>query len=129
MADQILKTDVLGRAHSSLQRRERILDEFERSGGSGAEFARIVGVNYQTFATWVQARRKKRGDYPRTPARPKVPAARWIEAVADAPVPASAGSSLVIELPGGASMRVGDAAQAALASRVLKALQKDLPAC
>jgi hypothetical protein len=36
---------------------------------------------------------------------------------------------LVIKLPGGASMRVGDPAQAALAARLIRALQKDAPAC
>jgi hypothetical protein len=127
--ERFLKTDVLGRVRTPADRRQELLDEFERSGISGAEFARVVGVNYQTFATWVQARRKKRGVYPKAPAKPKVAPARWIEAVADRAVPECAASVLVIELPGGASMRVGDPAQAALAARLIRALQKDAPAC
>jgi DNA-binding transcriptional regulator YiaG len=62
-AEQFLKIDVLGRVRTPPNRRKELVDEFERSGISGAEFARVVGVNYQTFATWVQARRKKRGVY------------------------------------------------------------------
>ena len=127
--EHFLKTDVLGRVRTPPERRRELLDEFERSGISGAEFARIVGINYQTLASWVQARRKKRGDYSKAPAKPRIARARWIEAVADASASVSAGAALVIELPGGASMRVGDAAQAALASCVLKALQKETPAC
>jgi len=36
------------------EQRERILDEYERSGLSGAKFAAVYGVKYQTFATWLQ---------------------------------------------------------------------------
>jgi hypothetical protein len=128
--ERILKTDVLGRVRTPADRRQELLDEFERSGISGAEFARIVGINYQTFASWVQARRNnRRGDYLKAPAKPQVPSARWIEAVAAPSVPDSAGAALIIELPGGAAMRVGDAAQAALAARVIQALQKEPSAC
>ena len=55
--DQIVKRDALGRVTTSRERREALLDEFERSGLKGTQFARAVGVNYQTFAAWVQRRR------------------------------------------------------------------------
>ena len=42
-------------------KREAILDEFDRSGMSGAEFAQYLGIKYQTFATWVQKRRTQKG--------------------------------------------------------------------
>ena len=48
----LLKTDVLGRVKHSPKQRERILDEFERSGVSGPKFAAPAPVKYQTFATW-----------------------------------------------------------------------------
>jgi DNA-binding transcriptional regulator YiaG len=35
-----------------------LLAEFERSGVSGKKFAALVGVNYQTFASWRQQRKK-----------------------------------------------------------------------
>ena len=47
----------------SAEPREAILDEFERSGLKGAAFARMTGLQYQTFASWIQRRRHKRGDY------------------------------------------------------------------
>ncbi len=56
----ILKCDGLGRVRMPVDRREALLDEFEKSGLSGAAFCRMTGVQYGTFANWVQARRKKR---------------------------------------------------------------------
>jgi transposase-like protein len=43
------------------ERREALLAEFEKSGLSGAEFSRMVGVKYSTFANWRQQWRKRRG--------------------------------------------------------------------
>jgi DNA-binding transcriptional regulator YiaG len=63
-AAEVLKTDVLGRVKTPRARQEALLDEFERSGVSGQKFAALVGVNYQTFATWVQRRRRARGKCP-----------------------------------------------------------------
>lgn len=50
----ILKTDALGQVRTPAARRERLLDESERSGMSGLAFAEFVGIKCQTFATWVQ---------------------------------------------------------------------------
>ena len=36
---EVLKQDVRGRVRVSAERREALLDEFERSGASGAKFA------------------------------------------------------------------------------------------
>ena len=58
------------RARVSAQRREALLDEFERSGLSGALFARRAGLKYPTFAAWVQNRRRKTRATP-SPSRPK----------------------------------------------------------
>ena len=61
-ADQaVIKTDVLGRVKTSAERRERLLDEFERSGLSGAKYAELVGVKYRTSATRLQKRKRSRG--------------------------------------------------------------------
>ncbi len=46
----ILKTDVLGRVKTPPTRREQLLDEFDRGGLSGAKFAELAGIKYQTFA-------------------------------------------------------------------------------
>jgi hypothetical protein len=42
-------------------RREMLLDEWERSGGSAAQFADYVGIKYSTLASWIQKRRKQAG--------------------------------------------------------------------
>ncbi|MGH7989146.1 MAG: hypothetical protein ACREDS_02985, partial [Limisphaerales bacterium] len=76
----VLKQDVLGRAKTPKARREELLDEFERSGLTGQKFAELVGIKYQTFATWAQKRRRARGAYPAVK-RPKQ--LRWLEAVVE----------------------------------------------
>jgi len=58
--DELLKTDVLGRVRTSRQRREALLDEFSKSGVSASKFAQMTGINYQTFATWVQKQKQRR---------------------------------------------------------------------
>ena len=69
-ATTLIKTDVLGRMHRTREQRERILDEYERSGLSGWKFATLCGVKYQTFATWLQRRKRQRNAYPNI--RPEV---------------------------------------------------------
>jgi DNA-binding transcriptional regulator YiaG len=38
-----------------------LLDEWERSGGSAAQFADYVGIKYSTLANWIQKRREQAG--------------------------------------------------------------------
>jgi hypothetical protein len=117
----VIKADVLGRVRTSRERREQLLDEFERSGLTGQKFAEVVGIKYQTFATWAQKRRRQQGAYPAM-RRPKQ--LRWLEAVVEEkpsggdknPLP------LVLELPGGAKVQITDARQAALAAVLLRTL-------
>ena len=59
-SSSLVKTDVLGRRLTTPSQRKAILDEFERSGLSGPEFARNCGINYQTLATWRQKRNQQR---------------------------------------------------------------------
>ena len=114
---QLLKTDALGRVRTPARRREQLLDEFEKSGASGQQFAQLAGLKYQTFATWVQQRRRRRGAQANPPSPPsRAPTARWLEAVVEqslhaAPVDALA---LQVHLPG----------QAALAATLLRAWEK-----
>ncbi len=56
---EILKQDGRGRVRVPVRRREALLDEFEKSGASGAKFARLAGIKYATFAGWVLKRRKQ----------------------------------------------------------------------
>ncbi len=119
MSDQeeLLKVDVTGRVWTSRQRREALLDEFERSGTSAAQFAALTGVKYPTFASWVQKRRRAKGPSGRTEV-----SLRWMEAVAAAPALADA---LFVHLPCGARMEIADAAQAQLAAALLRALARE----
>ena len=133
-ANEVLRTDVLGRVKTPRARQEALLDEFERSGVSGQKFAALVGINYQTFATWAQRRRRERGTVPpRTRPRPARPRAtpepgtagplRLLEAVVEKAARAvPEGVPLCVQLPGGARVEVGDARQAALAAALLRAL-------
>jgi hypothetical protein len=124
----ILKQDVLGRVRRSACQRERLLDEFERSGLSGRKFAALAGVNYQTFATWAQRRRQQRGVYPvpKAPAKPTTPM-RWLEAVVtpahDAKVKTHP-AGLVLRLPGGAHLELREASQIPLAAALVRALEQ-----
>lgn len=79
----ILKTDEKGRVRTPAARRESLLDEFERSGLSGAKFAALAGIKYPTFAVWAQQRRRQRGGRTTVRARPNDPV-RWLEAVVEA---------------------------------------------
>jgi hypothetical protein len=60
---KILKRDAVGRVRTSVRQREALMDAYERSGLSGPKFAKVSGVCYQTFACWMQKRRRARGDY------------------------------------------------------------------
>jgi hypothetical protein len=55
---QLLRRDVKVRVRISRGRRELLLAEFDRSGVSAAVFARMAGINYQTFAGWLPVRRR-----------------------------------------------------------------------
>ncbi len=115
---QILKVDALRRVRIPKARREALLDEFERSGLSGAAFAKLHGLKYSTFASWSLKRRSKPPQASPTPALAEI----VIEAE---PHPAwSSQSGLRLHLPGGAWIELnGQADQARQAAQLLKALQ------
>ena len=129
-AHEVLKTDVLGRVKTPRARQDALLDEFEQSGVSGKKFAALIGVNYQTFATWAQRRRRARGTDPlrakprvaRTAPRVAEPL-RLLQAIvenaAHAPLE---GEPLYVQLQNGARLEVRDGRQAALAAELLRAL-------
>ena len=51
--------DSKGRRITPKERREGLLKEYEQSGLTQAAFARRAGINYPTFASWVQGRRER----------------------------------------------------------------------
>jgi hypothetical protein len=120
----LIKTDALGRMQRTGEQRERILDEFERSGLSGLKFASFCGVKYQTFATWVQRRKRQRDASPkRRPQRKRASPVRWLEASVPATV-ASADTGLLLQLPGGVRAHVCHEQHIALAAALVRALEK-----
>jgi alpha-beta hydrolase superfamily lysophospholipase len=140
---ELLKTDVRGRVRVPDERREALLNEFEKSGLSGPKFAMVIGVKYQTFAWWVQQRRQRKEREKQAAATPQaagaesaktatavtpLPALKWIEASVE---PASASkrcdpvnaTALPVLLPGGARMEITNAGQVELAAQLLQRLR------
>jgi transposase-like protein len=114
---EILKVDEAGRVQMPPGKREAMLSEYDRSGMTGAQFARFVGVRYSTLMYWLQKWRKEAGPSEQT-ARPDHP--RWLEARVEGEVPKC--ENLVVEMGSGVRMLVGSRTQAALAGEVLRAM-------
>jgi transposase-like protein len=121
LVDEVLKTDRLGRVRTPVERREALLDEYERSGMSGQAFAGHYGIKYQTLASWVQKRRRERAG------REAVEKAggnlRLVEAVIERKAD-SQGAALVVGLPGGARVEVSHGGQVVLVAALLRALEE-----
>ena len=132
---ELLKQDVRGRVRVPVERQQALLDEFEKSGASGAKFARLAGIKYATFAGWVLKRRRQRGKSGKTP--PSSPAGRDDAVVSAGPVrlfealvegghaggrePGS-GPGLIIELPGGSRLVVASPVQLQMAAELVALL-------
>lgn len=116
-ATEILKTDGRGRVRIPRERQEALLDEFERSGLSGAKFAGFCGVKYPSFAGWVLRRKKQRTAGAATGGNSG--AVQWLEAVVGGSTP---GGALTLHLPGGARMEITHRTQLPLAAELLRML-------
>lgn len=120
----LLKTDGLGRVRTPPERREQLLDEFERSGVSGAKFAALAGIKYQTFAAWVCKRRRQRDPATSAPAK-QIDSVRWLEAVVEQAHHGTVQSGcLILQLPGGVRAELAEAKQVGLAAALVRALEK-----
>lgn len=126
---EIFKRDARGRVRVPRARREALLDEFERSGGSAAQFAAYVGLRYSTFANWVNNRRRQRSGQQLSPGgaesvkREGVEAVRWFEAVVESGGNAVRNqATLRVYLPGGAHLEVANGQQSVLAAELLHSL-------
>lgn len=119
----LIKTDALGRMQHTREQRERILDEYEHSGLSGPKFAALCGVKYQTFAAWLQRRKRLRNAYPkRQPRRKAAPQVRWLEASLQPAAVSTTG--LLLQLPGGVQAQISSEDHIALAAALVRALEK-----
>lgn len=118
----MLKRDGRGRVRSTPEQRREAVVQFERSGLSGPAFCRVAGIRYQTFVGWRKEARKQleARDMGAWPAAAFQPATiRLVEAM---PMAAPGCGPLQVALPGGALLLIADAAQAALAARLLQTL-------
>jgi transposase-like protein len=113
---KILKTDSKGRIRFPAEMREELLDRFEQSGMSGAEFARHFDITYPTFAYWRQKRERDRRN-----AEGKDEGCEFVEVR----LPESQEKKgLRVDLPGGASTMITTAGEARLAADLIKGLQE-----
>jgi transposase-like protein len=113
---QILKTDELGRVLTPREKREALLDAFERSGMTGAQFARHAGIKYPTLMNWIQRRRRDR--VASGPENGSDPRPGWIEAV----VESSSADGLTVELSAGLVVRIPGEGSVGVAVRLLHGL-------
>jgi transposase len=121
---QFRKVDRRGHVRTSPEYREAILDQFERSGLSGAQFAAEHNINLKTFGNWVRRRRgaklAKKKDVRQLSLKPVV-----IDAcpVGD---PHTLGF-IKIELPGEARIELVSPDQVSLVAELLRALNQPSP--
>ena len=129
--EQILKTDALQRVRTPPERKEQLLDEFERSGLSGMKFAAVVGMKYSTLAGWA-AKRRRQGQVgpPAAPSAKSSPPLHWVEAVLDqAQGGVGQRGVLTVQWRSGARLEISHASQVKLAAALLQALEKPSPSC
>ena len=116
--------DSRGRVQTPPQRREALLDEFERSGLSGRRFAEMVGIVPVTFSAWVCQRRRNRAEAKKLSGR--IEPIALLEAVLEersSPL-VSVAERLVIELGGGAKVQVSTREQLALIAELVGLLSE-----
>lgn len=113
---QILQVDERGRVLTPREQQEAVVDAFEKSGMTGAQFARHAGVKYPTFMNWVQRRRRSRESTP--PEVGPVGGAAWIEAVVESP----SCEGLVIEMSESVRIKIPGQGSVGLAVQLLQGL-------
>jgi len=128
-AGQILSQDAQGRVLVTRERRESLLEEYDRSGMSGVRFAKYIGIKYTTLAYWLKRRRCHR-EREKLLMKAEVgtesgrSSGTWIEAVVDkngSPARGPAGA-LRIYFAGGAYCQINSTAEVALAAELLSGL-------
>ena len=56
--DSLVKIDRRGRLRYAPEQRAALIEAYVASGLSGPKFAALHGVSYQTFAAWLQKRKR-----------------------------------------------------------------------
>jgi transposase-like protein len=117
--DIILKSDRRGRLRFSPEQRAAMLGAYDASGLSGPKFAQLHGINYQTFAGWVQ--RRKCAVAPAVPATAAVGTS--IFTLLEATTHIQSDSRLEVQLPGGVRLLIENRSHLALAVALMRELQ------
>jgi hypothetical protein len=124
--ENVLQVDERGHVRVSKERREGLLAEFEGSGMSGAKFARLAGIKYPTFMYWLKQRREQCGRQSEVGlSEPR--AVSFVEALIDGSCRGPSTEGLMIELAGGARLRVESPIQLRLAAELLRMLGQAEP--
>ena len=124
-AEEVLEQDRRGRVRISRQRREAVLDEFERSGMNATRFARLAGIKYQTFTGWVRRRKldRTKGDGALTSSTLNAGGTvRLFEAVLREDRSSVGAGALRVELPGGGGVLIESPTQLAMVAELLRLL-------
>ena len=90
---------------------------YDTSAMSAPEFSKQAGINYQTFATWIQQRRREEKQVSDT-------SSGWVEVVTQKPDAHQIvkGFGLEVDLGHGAKMMIRDESQAKLAGVLIRSL-------
>jgi hypothetical protein len=125
--EKIIKTDTRGRLRTTAERREFLLDEFERSAMTGRKFADWAGIRYSTFGNWSRARKKlRRAELATTTGPENTTGPRWLEAVVKEPTLETQdrlkAGPLIVHGLGGVRLELSDASQIKLAAQLLREL-------
>jgi transposase len=123
----------MGRIKTPRQRREALLAEFDRSGMSGAQFAKWAGIKYGTFITWVQKRRCKAAQGQtddRLVSAGAKSEVRWVEAVVESATAkksnaTSNATAMIVQGPGGVRLELSEERHVLWAAKLLRHL--DVP--
>jgi len=99
----------------------RLVERWEQSGLSQAEFCRRRDVNYGTFAWWKRQLGRPTGDVPKQPGRLAKASRRFVEVRLASPLPAAPAYEVV--LAGGRSIRVGAQFDLEILSRLIAAVE------
>lgn len=112
----LLRVTLRGHVQASKERKAAALEEFQNSGLTMAGFAKLAGINYQTFYQWVNPVKKK---------APKPQ--RLVEAVMTASPPNRAG--LTIEFGSFSRVTVCNDQELQLAAKLIVLVNERSPAC
>jgi len=126
----VLKQDARGRVRYSKDHREKLLLEFDRSGMSGASFARLSGIRYTTFAGWIRWRKRQANrEALATGADKEGSPIRLLEAMVEGGDFKRDGSApgLRVELPGGSRLLIESPVQMQMAAELVALIAARCP--